>query len=206
MPEEPVSRRSRISRFIIRDTLPMSDGAYAATRRRLFWAVLLIALLLSVTGGVFLGVFLTEYHRAKQTVLWPSTNGHVEWSRITSYRYGRSHQHEGYHLRIGYAYRVDGKPYHRDRYSISHKYQAFHSAQPAEDQLKQYPAGASIKVFFNPLQPGESLLHLGPPEDLGGDMITPIILTGALTLVAATASFLLITMRLRGSSLFARKR
>lgn len=58
-------------------------------------------------------------------------------------------------------------------------------------------------MFFNREKPDESLLHVGLPEDVIGDAVMPIIVTGALTLF--TAAFPLIYMRIRGSSPSGRK-
>lgn len=92
-----------------------------------------------------------------------------------------------------------------DRYSISHRYQVFESLQVAEAKLKRHPVGSIVTVFFNREKPDESLLHVGLPEDVIGDAVMPIIVTGALTLFTAAAAFPLIYMRIRGSSPSGRK-
>lgn len=64
-----------------------------------------------------------------------------------------------FRLSVKYRYAVDGKSYTGNRITASDNYQKTRSS--ANDVLKKYPVGGEVSVYYNPANPGSSVLKTG---------------------------------------------
>lgn len=64
-------------------------------------------------------------------------------------------------LYVRYEFEVDGKKVSSDNYAYTHDMRAFLSTDQA---LAKYPVGATVAVFYDPLNPQESVLNNAPPN------------------------------------------
>lgn len=114
--------------------------------------------------GIFLlgaGLFYTSLNRLKtvyQSQYWPETSGTVISSEIC---HQKSLKSESYTAKIVYRYAVDGQD-HEGRV-ITYGFGGDGSKREATEKVAQYPAGAQVKVFYNPSSPVESCLETGGP-------------------------------------------
>lgn len=91
---------------------------------------------------------------------WPQAQGEVVSSELVQ----RSRTHRSgkritvHSAKVNYVYHVDGKPFasHQLKWADRHG-----SSQVEADMLSQYPAGASVTVFYNPDNPAEAVLQKG---------------------------------------------
>jgi hypothetical protein len=112
---------------------------------------------------------------------WPSSKGRVVSSRVkhTTTSSGGTSPITSHHYEaiIKYEYTVDGSKYTNDRYSF------FDSDAKGKSHSRRlvdkHPNGKSVKVFYNPQKPGNSVLHRrgGAPKPLN-----QVLMIGGLTL------------------------
>jgi hypothetical protein len=114
---------------------------------------------LGLTVG--LGVFL--YRRNKQANVvkaaaqsWPHTNGTVMRSRVESRRSGNSTSHVPV---VVYSYEVKGTTYQSQSIKAGDEYMSIRIMNQAQETVDRYPAGSSVKVYYNPDNPKESGLE-----------------------------------------------
>lgn len=124
--------------------------------------------------GVPLVIFLRSALKASATRRWPSVEGRVLSSEVTSHRsLNSSGTHTTiYEPKIRYEYTVSGEADTSDQISYSAVGGA--SAESwAETLAAKYPAGSAVRVFYNPTTPSEAVLeHAGT----GGNLLLAIIM------------------------------
>jgi len=127
-----------------------------------------------VCGGFFfililaLGVYLVSFSvrskkKAEASQAWPSVPGVILTSEVkrTMSTDDDGNTDYSYHPAVSYSYQVNGQPYES-------KLMAFggvvgHSnPTKAQEQLKPFPVGAQVPVFFNPEKPQEAVLSQKP--------------------------------------------
>ena len=128
------------------------------------------ALLVGLLIGLALFAY-TGYAAYKSTVAqsWSKTGGTISESRTKrtrsrSYRRGRRRYSNRTTAVIKYKYYVGGKSYEKDRLSFGGF--NFFSVNFGKDfrtgfykSLEKYPKGKSVVVYYNPNQPGDSVLE-----------------------------------------------
>lgn len=118
-------------------------------------AGILIAVLL-VFGLVLGGFGIYRYNIGKESSKWPSVQGKITYAHAQSRRVKKQNQ---YIPSIKYTYNVKGKTYTGTRITASDEYQKTLSG--AKDILKKYPVSEAVSVYYNPREPGTSLLEAG---------------------------------------------
>lgn len=130
-----------------------SQGELTVTRQwnqRMF-----VPLSFACLGLVLLIYGYQLYQAGKDAELWPSTIGEVTYFDI------KMHAQEGlgtYELDLRYRYRVDDIEYVSDRISFGGMELAYVYALKT---LPQYPLGKMLNVYYNPLNPEDSVLKPG---------------------------------------------
>ncbi len=93
---------------------------------------------------------------------WPSTNGTVQVSSMTSSYgcHGKSGCYYTYVANIDYAYNVGGVQYSSGQLNIIG---SASSRDPSYIQglVNQYPVGESVQVYYNPATPSQAVLQPG---------------------------------------------
>ena len=99
---------------------------------------------------------------------WPSVEGEIAGARLVQ---GYDEYRSTEYLYVAYRYRVAGKPYRNDRVRFGPQVLPS-SAVPALDpdpnsKASQalailYPRGQKIRVYYNPRNPADSVLHPSP--------------------------------------------
>ena len=121
------------------------------------------ALFLRVTGLIplIIGIFLTQ-HAGKNLLEdyksknWPSITGKVLSSDVGGMKRIGSKPTSAVIAKVRYVYEVDGVSYTSSR--ISHNDHG--STKKAQKKIAgRYPQGATVKVFYNPMNPSSSILE-----------------------------------------------
>ena len=115
-------------------------------------AFLALVVSLALTFVLFYASYRTDsFMRATQS--WHSVDGTVIETEVVE---KRLNDEINYSPRIVYRFSVDGKIYKNDRVGLFEPIYSFKI--DAENALKSYPVGQTITVYYDPEQPGESLL------------------------------------------------
>ncbi|MBC2715123.1 MAG: DUF3592 domain-containing protein [Desulfobacteraceae bacterium] len=122
-------------------------------------AIMIVALL--VFGIVFGGLGLYRYNMGKKSISWPAAKGKITYSHAASRRVENSYE---YHPSVKYTYSVDRRSYTGKRITASDVYQKTLSG--AKDILKKYPVGGEVSVYYDPADPGTSLLETGMKKNV----------------------------------------
>ena len=122
-----------------------------------------------IIAAVGAAILLPTYYRirkAKATAEWAETEGVVASSEMKN-SYLRRHRGLGpyrtYHkFHIDYRYSVNGTEYSSERFSFSTNY----VGEPEKVRFYEdnYRQGQTIKVYYNPAKPSESVLIRGLPD------------------------------------------
>ncbi len=126
---------------------------------RFFPAILIVLGLLALYLGV------NDMVKGWQSKGWPSVAGTVRSSKIATSTSGTTNSTPGqsatetHFADIVYDYAVDGTAY--EGYRVSFGETGDVDIAIAEDIIGQYPAGSTVRVFYNPDGPRESVLEPG---------------------------------------------
>ena len=131
----------------------------------------MVALALIVIAGAWI-YYRLALGRSETAALWPSVTGTVTASRYQESPVATADgdEHIRYFANVAYRYEVDGKPYNCERI-------AFHGIDPhtrllaVQAIVDRYPAGATVRVRYNPDDPGEAVLEVRPSR------VTPLLIT-----------------------------
>lgn len=130
-----------------------------------------------VVVAVPLIIFLRSTLKATATNRWPSVEGRVLSSEVTSHR---SLNSNGTHTtiytpKVVYEYAVSGQPYRGEQVSYS-AVDGTSMGGFAEEIVSKYPAGSAVRVFYDPAQPGEAVLeHNGAGGNLALALIMGVV-------------------------------
>ncbi len=124
-----------------------------------------------ITGG-------TSVFRGLATERWPSTDGVVTSTTVTSHQGGGRYNRRTYWSPvIEYRYDVNDVRYSCRRLSF---YRVSHETRGAAEEVTSYfPIGGKVKVYYDPGRPGEAVLQRGTSRnDLGLFSLGLILLGG----------------------------
>jgi hypothetical protein len=118
-------------------------------------------LLFIVGGGAVLVVGLRELHSIREASRWPSTEGTVESSEVKSEiretrEDNRTRRRREYFAEVVYQFEVDGRSYRGQRLRFASV--VSDSPAAAERDVAAHPVGSSVRVYYDPAQPEESVL------------------------------------------------
>ena len=106
------------------------------------------------------------------TASWRSVPGRVVESDF--YRTGGTPRNAvTYHVRVTYAYAVDGRPFTGDEIWLTAG-SSFNSPEEAAEFLAPYRAGSPVTVYYDPANPADTALIV----ERGGDPMVLLILAG----------------------------
>jgi len=153
-------------------------NGFGNKRRETGKAILVIVIvsgLMFFLGGFALFIGVREIVGARSSRNWPSVDGTVIRSkvRVSESRgtdsSGKSTTTYDYEADIGYRYAVgDGAALQGDRLSFG----GLTNRAIAERTVKKYPVGATVKVYYDPGKPEQSVLE---PGYSGGMLFMPIM-------------------------------
>jgi hypothetical protein len=126
---------------------------------------------------------LTQIGRSLIALRWPSVEGEIASTRLV-HRYDNEDGPTDYQY-VAYRYEVGDKPYRNDRVRFGPQV-APSSIVPGVDPepnnpnaaaalARQYPRGTPVRVYYNPRNPADSVLHRSPSFQvwviLGGTLL-----------------------------------
>ena len=105
---------------------------------------------------------LTELSRASHD--WPSVRGVVVSSNLEARRRSGAGKRTKFQLEVSYEYAVDGEVFRSGTVRFD---QDRLSTQRKSDLLRTVPVGQRVDVYYNPENPGESVLQPGSYAENG---------------------------------------
>ena len=113
----------------------------------------------------FITYFVNEANDAKEAENWPTTQGEVLETRITSHTSTDNSSHSGsggsnttYKPRVLYRYSVEGETLENH---IVQMMTSYDSRSQAQKVLDRYPIGSAVRVYYKEEEPSKSLLEPG---------------------------------------------
>lgn len=137
-----------------------------------------------IGAGVFLALILVllavKWVQTRRAQSWPQTQGRVVVSRVESRTIQgvRDIPRTGNFARIEYTYKVDGREYRGKTVGLGEQMPDV----DVEETLDRYPEGREITVYYNPEDPGVSLLERSVPEGVGKGVLVLVLFFGGLGL------------------------
>lgn len=128
------------------------------------WVVIGVCALMIVMGGVFSAVAADAYRDGEATRAWPSTTGQIltadveESVRQERRDNGSYRERRTYTPKVTYAYAIQGVDL------AGHRIRADDMGgdrDHAFDAINEYPVGSIVDVYYNPDDPGSSVLQPG---------------------------------------------
>lgn len=134
----------------------VSSRGVGFKKKSAVWPVLKYLLFfLCIIGGA-IGTYYLGFLKVKslyEAERWPSVQGAVLSSRVIENRGDDSTTYRGY---VAYSYNVDGREYKNDQVAFMSLSSSCYSC--ARKIVRNNPKGGSVRVFFNPANPAESVL------------------------------------------------
>ena len=120
-----------------------------------------MVVILLVFGLIFGGFGYYKYNMGKESVSWPTIKGTMMQARAVPKKLEHSNE---YQLFVKYTYTVDGKSYTGNHITAFDEYQK--TLSRANDVLKKYPVGGEVSVYYDPADPGLSVLETGATKNV----------------------------------------
>ena len=116
------------------------------------WRIIIGLIIAGIGGFVAVGT-LVGLRSVKRSAAWPQVKGNVLASSVVE-----SHSQSGtsYRAEVKYEYAVDGVHYTSDR--IKFGWQKTRK-RATKATAERYPAGSSVRVYYNPRKPSSSVLE-----------------------------------------------
>ena len=129
-------------------------------RRQTYWffSYSFLAVGLAITS-----VGLMQFRAARVSPGWPSIEGIVvDAVNLEEYTIDG-----GYHYKpvVAFKYEVEGREYFSDRLTYGRK--KFPDEAFVDHVIRQYPAGMSVTVYYNPRRPRQAVLQPGDTSGTG---------------------------------------
>ena len=104
---------------------------------------------------------------------WPTTAVRVTASTVNT---GVSNMGEWWLPDVTYEYQVNGSSYYSN--GIRFLMPPFYSPDGARAIKADYPQGAEVRAFYNPKNPGQSVLESGVPSSMWIRLVIPLFFWG----------------------------
>ena len=135
------------------------------------WAVLLVGLLFAIFGlyAIYSGV--TTYMKAAASVNWPTTNGIITSSAVTNSvncvqnTNGANSCGLIYYPNVFYTYTVNNILYTGNTIQLHDVSSVGNNLLYATSEVKKYPVGDNVTVYYEPNVPTTALLESGATID-----------------------------------------
>ena len=113
----------------------------------------------AIIAVVFLWLALRARNKTRSVQDWPETVGKVLHSEVEMRRSrsGTSGYSTAYYPKVLYEYEVGGQRYQSQQISAGFQMGLGNQAT-VQNQVAQYPPGTSIRIYFNPNNPAQSIL------------------------------------------------
>jgi len=116
-------------------------------------------LILIGVGVLITIVIVISIIKGRRSQQWPSCSAVVTRSEVEIRKdYDEDGEHTYYYPRIFYTYEVDGETYNGARYKML---DASMSQRKSYALTSNYPAGASIDIYYDPEDPAQSVIEAG---------------------------------------------
>jgi hypothetical protein len=129
-----------------------------------------LAIALAIIGGGLCLFGASHVYQGIASTAWPTVDGKIVYSHT------RSVQH--YETLLWYEYYVGNQRFLGNNYRTGGNVTLFRDV--AEAAARRYPKGQTVKVYYNPMNPGEALLE---PGTWWGNYVLPVL--GLIVLAAA---------------------
>ena len=140
---------------------------------------------IALAGIVVLVFGFLQFQKARESAGWPFVTGTVVSADVETKRTTRDSGREvslTYRPDIEYVYSVDGTEYRSDRFAVQRV--SHNNLRAVEDELIPFPEGGDATVYYDPSDPGSSVLR--PGASLGNNLI--MLLIGVGLIVGGAAS------------------
>ena len=148
----------------------------------------------------FVGVFalftgISIYQYSEESHDWPSTEGRVVFVNVTAHHSGGGRDlttggiqasRTSYEPRIIYEFTVVGKQYKSQKRTFGSE--VFDSRRQAEDIASGYREGQSVTVYYNPENPGLSVIELSEPDTFSPRIVIGVVFSGLSLILILTAA------------------
>lgn len=128
------------------------------------WIVIGVCAVMTLLGGILSAVAYDTHRDGEATKAWPSTSGEILSSRVDQdvrqerQDNGTIRERTTYRADITYSYTIQGVKY------TGHRIRADDTGgdrDKAYDTVNEYPVGSIVDVFYDPADPGSSVLRQG---------------------------------------------
>ncbi len=137
----------------------------AAQRRAIRILSLIVGGLIVLAGAAGLVFGVRNQVLAASSTGWTGVDAEVVVSRVVAGY--RRHGHSSYAPDVEYAYSVAGQRFVGTRMSFS-SVGSGRDPVPSQDVIAHYQVGKRIRVFYDPVDPAQSVITPGPGPDDGG--------------------------------------
>ena len=147
----------------------------------------ILAIAFIIGGLVMLGYGVFCIYNGYKSRTWPQALGTINASYAERQLRRESETHNSrikYVARIRYAYTVNGRKYNNDEVGFGKSEYTSRRKSKIEKYLEQFPVGKSVRVFYNPENPGQAVLSQGVT---GGALL--VLAGGILFLLIASSMF-----------------
>lgn len=141
------------------------------------WAVTVLGAVFAIGAAYGVASMLGELRTARESSNWPTATGRVVSSEADSWRQRDSgHDRTVYLAAIRYHYKVDGERYEGVRIAFGGRASSTGIEKTidkgaAEAVVERYARRKAVKVFYNPWDPGESVLEPGTAHFRYGTLV-----------------------------------
>lgn len=118
-------------------------------------------IIVSIVGLLLISIGIGKYFAGIDTFSWHKTTGEITFTTVIQKGYVDSKATNKYAPIIRYRYTIDGKKYVGNRITLEDP--SYTSKQSARNVLKNYLAGDSVDVFYDPRHNDRSVLIQGSP-------------------------------------------
>lgn len=138
-------------------------------------------------GAIFFSIGLWQLYEGWKTHNWPTTQGTITSSQIkeVTRRDADGDTYTNYRPSISYSYQVADQNYEGHRLHLGATSHNDRSA--VQQQLKQYPVGRTLDVYYNPNNPNQAVLTPG----VGGGIWIAITMGTAFLVLGIALSMIL---------------
>jgi uncharacterized membrane protein YfcA len=118
---------------------------------------------------VFMGIVLIvrsrrDKDKARQSQSWPSALGKVLESRVmTTISSGEDGSTDMYKPYVKYEYSADGVRYTNDKLRVGMTISSS-KTRSSQEMVDRHPVGSDVRVYYNPANPGDSVLEQKGPS------------------------------------------
>lgn len=119
----------------------------------------LLSLIFMAVGGGLLYTGINSVMEARASSSWPSVQGRIVSASVGEHKGTKSKRKTTYHADVRYDYQVNGQTYDSKRISFG-EYSS-RDRSHAEEELKKYPVGKQLPVYYSPTNPASSVLEPG---------------------------------------------